>query len=533
MSQISETLLFTMKFMKIRNFIASAVAVILAVTGMAACGDTEPDMPQNPTPEQPSTPGDEPTEEEPPIVTYNLPDREIRAVWVATVTRIDFPASNVESLQKEEYLKYLDIFEKYNLNAVIFQIRPCSDAFYNSPYEPWSQYITGTQGKDPGYDLLGWLIEETHKRGMEFHAWMNPYRVSKSAASWPSVGASNHPAKLHPEWTVTYNGELLYRPACEEVKQLLVDVIDDVITKYDVDGIHFDDYFYPYPASGQTYDDAADYKAFGAAYSNVGDFRRAQVDDVIKRIHDLITTKKPGVVFSIAPFGIWRNSTSDPAGSDSSGLQNYDDLYADVRKWCQEGWIDLIAPQLYNATSNYAMNYSKMLQWWNQNAFKAKLAIGHGVYRFGVPAEGASYQSADELTRQMDQLRASSNVIGSFHYNATAFITNKVGWADRLKTYYRYKSLIPEIGLGSGAPAPEAVEPIVDGRKITWSAQPGMRYAVYSVSPTSTSITKYNANMIAIVTEPEYTATASGLYAISAVNVDNIESELSQPLRAN
>lgn len=519
--------------MKKRNFITLAAAVVLSSLGVTACGDTEPEAPKPSTPDQTTPTPETPDEEEPVIVTYNLPDREIRAVWVATVGRIDFPNSNVESLQKEEYLKYLDIFEKYNLNAVIFQIRPCSDAFYNSPYEPWSQYITGTQGKDPGYDLLGWLIEETHKRGMEFHAWMNPYRVSKNASTWASVGASNHPAKLHPEWTVKYNGELLYRPACEEVKQLLVDVIDDVITKYDVDGIHFDDYFYPYPASGQTYDDAADYKAYGGAYKNVGDFRRAQVDDVIKRIHDLITAKKPGVVFSIAPFGIWRNRTSDPAGSDSSGLQNYDDLYADVRKWCQEGWIDLIAPQLYNATSNIAMNYSKMLQWWNQNAFKAKLAIGQGVYRFGVEAEGPSYQSADELTRQMDQLRAASNVIGSFLYNATAFTTNKVGWGDRLKTYYRFKTLIPEIGPGSGAAVPEAVEPAADGRKLTWEGGEGLRYAVYSVSPTSTSITEYNANMVAIVTEPEYTATSSGLYAISAVNVDNVESELSQPVRVN
>ncbi|MCH5220336.1 MAG: family 10 glycosylhydrolase [Muribaculaceae bacterium] len=519
--------------MKIRNFITLATVAILTWCGMAACGDTEPEPPKQTTPETPSTPEETPKEDEPVIVTYRLPDREIRAVWVATVTRIDFPASNVEKLQKEEYIKYLDVFEKYNLNAVIFQIRPCSDAFYNSPYEPWSQYITGTQGKDPGYDMLGWLIEETHKRGMEFHAWMNPYRVSKNASSWASTAAANHPAKLHPEWTVTYNGELLYRPACEEVKQLLVDVIDDVITKYDVDGIHFDDYFYPYPASGQTYNDAADYKAFGAGYSNIGDFRRAQVDDVIKRIHDLISVKKPGVVFSIAPFGIWRNRTSDSAGSDSSGLQNYDDLYADVRKWCQEGWIDLIAPQLYNATSNIAMNYSKMLQWWNQNAFKAKLAIGQGVYRFGVPAEGTSYQSADELSRQMDQLRAADNVIGSFLYNASAFLTNKVGWADRLKTYYRYKALIPEIGLGSGAEAPTPVEPTVDGRIISWPGKEGMRYVVYQVAPSSTSITEYNANMIAILTEPEYKATSSGLYAISTINVDNVESELSQPVRVN
>lgn len=510
-----------------------AAAVTLGCSGVTACGDDTPEVPDKPVvpdkPDQPDNPDPGPQPEV--KVTYTLPDREMRAAWVATVTRIDFPAGNTESVHKQQYLEYLDLFQKNNINAVIFQVRPCSDAFYKSSYEPWSQYITGTQGRDPGYDMLGWLIEETHKRGMEFHAWMNPYRVSKSASTWASTGAADHPAKKHPEWTVKYNGELLYRPACEEVKQLLVNVIDEMITRYDVDGIHFDDYFYPYPTASETYDDAADYKAYGTGYGNVGDFRRAQVDDAIKRVHDLLAAKKPGVVFSIAPFGIWRNSSSDPSGSDSHGLQNYDDLYADVRKWCQEGWIDLVVPQLYNATSNYNMNYTKMLDWWGKNNFKAKLCIGHGVYRFGVEAEGASYQSADELTRQMDQLRANKQVCGSFLYNATALRTNKVGWVDRLKTYYRYKALIPEIGQGSGAPAPKAVTPVAEGRKISWTAEDGARYAVYRVAPTSTSTSEYVANLIEIVTVPEYTATASGSYAVSAVNVDNIESELSQPVK--
>ena len=521
--------------MRLLKLITFAALLTLGMVIVTACGDDDPVSATVPTPTPPDEPipdeSDEP--DEPVKITYSLPDRELRAVWVATVGRIDFPSGNIESVHKEQYLEYLDNFEKNKINAVIFQIRPCSDAFYDSPYEPWSQYITGTQGRDPGYDLLGWLIEETHKRGMEFHAWLNPYRVSKSASTWASIGAADHPAKLHPEWTVKYNGELYYRPACEEVKQLLVNVIDDVITRYDVDGIHFDDYFYPYPTSSETYDDTADYKEFGGAYSNVGDFRRAQVDDVIKRVHDLIVSKKPGVVFSIAPFGIWRNSSSDPAGSDSHGLQNYDDLYADVRKWCQEGWIDVVVPQLYNATSNYNMNYSTMLRWWAKNNFKAKLAIGHGVYRFGVEAEGASYQSADELTRQFDLLRSTPEIIGSFLYNATALRTNKVGWVDRLRVYYRYMALVPEIGLGSGAPVPSAVEPTVDGRCLSWDGSDGLRYGIYSVSPTSTSTSEYNARLIRIATSPEYTVSSSGSYAVSAINVDNVESELSQPVKVN
>ena len=152
-------------------------------------------------------------------------------------------------------------------NAVIMQIRPCADAFYASELEPWSEYISGQQGKDPGYDVLGWMIEETHKRGMEFHAWMNPYRISNSAAAFATSGAANHPAKLHPEWTMKYDNLLIYRPALPEVKQHLLNVVDDLISKYDVDGIHFDDYFYPYPKGGVEIDDAADYAKYGAAYS--------------------------------------------------------------------------------------------------------------------------------------------------------------------------------------------------------------------------------------------------------------------------
>lgn len=520
-----------MKFHRILSAFALASLVFLA----PACGEDEPEQePVTTTPDTGSDTTDPDPEPEETKVNYTMASEpELRAVWVATVARIDFPAGNIESVQKEEYIAYLDLFEKYNINTVVFQIRPCSDSFYPSDLEPWSQYITGTQGKDPGYDVLGWLIEETHNRGMEFHAWMNPYRVSKSASTWSSVGAANHPAKLHPDWTITYNSELLYRPACEEVKQLLVDVIDDVITKYDVDGIHFDDYFYPYPHSGETYNDAADYAAYGAAYSCVEDFRRAQVDDVIERIHNLIVSKKPGVVFSIAPFGIWRNKANDPQGSDSYGLQNYDDLYADVRKWCQEGWIDLIAPQLYNATNNWAMNYLTMANWWNTNTFKAKYAIGHGVYRFGVEAEGELYQSADELTRQFDCARSLSNCIGGILYNATALKTNKVQWADRLKTYYRTPALIPEMGQGSGAPTPaEITDAVADGRDISWTPQEGMRYAVYTVKPSSTSVTEYTATLTKIISESSYHATSVGSYAIAALNEDNVQGPLTQPIKA-
>lgn len=507
--------------------------VFVGMAMLASCGDDDPQQPVTPVVPVEPDPGTPSTPDEPTLVTYTMPDKEIRGIWVATVGRMDWPKANVESLQKEEFIKYLDKFEKYNANAVIMQIRPCADAFYNSSIEPWSEYITGKQGNDPGYDVLGWMIEETHKRGFEFHAWLNPYRISNSASAFATNGAANHPAKVHPEWTMNYDGLLMYRPALPEVKDLLVNVIDDIITKYDVDGIHFDDYFYPYPKSGVAIDDADDYKKYGAGFSNVGDFRRAQVDDVIERIHNLIVQKAPGVVFSISPFGIWRNRASDPVyGSDSSGLQNYDDLYADVRKWCEKGWIDLVVPQLYNSTSNIAMNYTKMCQWWDTNHFEAAYAVGHALYRFGVPAEGEPYQNLDQLS---DQFRISRNTssIGSFLFNATCFNENKINVLSRLQQMYAEKVLIPFMGRDS-APAPAEVSGIAaDGRTISWAAQDGdMRYAVYTVKPSSTEGV-YKATLTAVVSEPTWTATKTGSYAISALNRDNTESALSQPCKVD
>ncbi len=518
--------------MNIKKLILLGSMLFVAAVALPACSDEPaptPNPPVNPDP-KPDEP-DEPTPPVPQIVTYTLPDREIRGVWVATVGRMDWPKANVESMHKDEFVKYLDAFEKYNVNAVIMQIRPCADAFYDSPIEPWSEYLCGTQGRDPGYDVLGWMIEQVHARGMEFHAWMNPYRISNSASAFAQNGAASHPAKKHPEWTMKYDNLLMYRPACPEVKQLLVNVVDDLITKYDVDGIHFDDYFYPYPKKGVEIDDADDYKTYGAAYKTVGDFRRAQVDDVIEKIHNLLVAKKPGCVFSISPFGIWRNKASDPAyGSDSNGLQNYDDLYADVRKWCEEGWIDLVVPQLYNSTTNIAMNFTKMCKWWNDNSFKATLAIGHALYRFGVEAEGAPYQDLNQLNEQFRISRGNSNTRGSFLFNATCFKENKINILSRLAQVYADKALIPVMGPAT-EPEPGAVGDItVDGRALVWkSLGDNIRYAIYRVKPSSTDGV-YEAKLVEVTSDNTYTALLDGSYAVAALNRDNVQGELTQPV---
>ena len=521
--------------MNILKSVLTLLAVAAASTMVMACGDS-PANPAQPKPDTPVTPENpNPSEPTPTLITYRMPNKEIRAVWVATVGRMDWPKANTQSLQKDEMIKYLDKFQQYNINAVVMQIRPCADAFYASAFEPWSDVLTGKQGRDPGYDVLQWLIDEVHKRGMEFHAWMNPYRVANNATSFQQSADPSHPAKVHPDWTMKYGNLLIYRPARPEVKDLLLNIVDEVITKYDVDGIHFDDYFYPYPSKGVEIDDAEDFATYGKGFSNVGDFRRAQVNEVIERIHNLIVSKKPGVVFSISPFGIWRNKSSDAVnGSDSSGLQNYDDLYADVRLWCQEGWIDLVVPQLYNSTTNIAMNYTKMCQWWKQNHFKAALAIGHALYRFGVPAEGAPYQDLNQLTEQFSIARGGTPVSGSFLFNATVFNENKINILSRLAQVYGDRALIPFMGRAT-ADAPAAVTDLrADGRTLSWQAVPGAAYyAVYRVTPTSTDVKVYNAKVAGTSSTAAFTVPAAGSYAVSALSADNQESALTQPLRVD
>lgn len=505
--------------------LSTLVALPMCVT---SCGD-EPFLPNKEEGGSAQT-GGESNPEAMGEVAYNLPAKELRAAFIATVSAIDWPASTSSAeVQKKEYTDYLDLFAGCNINAVLMQIRPTADAFFASDIEPWSEWITGTQGKDPGYDVLRFMIDEAHKRGMEFHAWINPYRISNNANTFRTKGVASHPAKQHPEWTFQYGQKLIYRPALPQVQDLICNVIDEIVTKYDVDGIHFDDYFYPYPETGASYDDAQDYATYGTGYNTIEDFRRGNVDKVIERIHNLLAQKAPGVVFSISPFGIWRNGVNGGCGN---GLQNYDDLYADVKKWCAEGWVDFVAPQLYNTTANNAMNFTSMCGWWNQNAGKAKLGVSMATYRFGVEAEAKKdplYNSNAELTKEFSIIRGLSNMCGQFLYNASSLRANRVSLMNSVRTAYADPALIPVMG-GTSCDQPKTVTGLKStGSTLQWDAQQGMRYVVYRVS-TTTDPKRCNARVLAVVSEPECPISSVGRYAVSALNADNAESALTQPL---
>jgi uncharacterized lipoprotein YddW (UPF0748 family) len=375
------------------------------------------------------------------------PNYEFRAVWIATVDNIDWPPKgmvNVDS-QKTEYIRQLEMHKKNGMNAVIVQVRPAADAFYPSQYEPWSQWLAGTQGKPPFpyYDPLQFMIEEAHKRGLEFHAWCNPYRADFKIDS--SSIAPAHITRLHPEWFLAYGDKKYFDPASKEVQQFVVNVIRDMVSRYDVDAVHMDDYFYPYRITGKEFPDSLSYIRSGSKL-NKEDWRRSNVDSIIKILSMVIKQEKPWVKFGISPFSVWRNKDQDPDGSDSkAGQTNYDDLYANILLWMKEKWIDYVAPQLYLEIGNSRIAYEKLLDWWSKHTYGRHLYIGHGVYRAGGnSAANAPWKNPNELPNQIKLLRQYPNVQGSIYFSSKSFNRNANGWNDSLQNnYYKTPALIP------------------------------------------------------------------------------------------
>jgi uncharacterized lipoprotein YddW (UPF0748 family) len=370
---------------------------------------------------------------------------EFRAVWIATVENIDWPSKKGLSTQKQkdEFIKLLDMHKRNGMNAVVMQIRPVADAFYPSRFEPWSEYLTGQQGlaPTPYYDPLQFMIEETHKRGMEFHAWMNPYRAVFSVAR--SSISPMHVTKLFPQWFLTYGGTKYFDPGLPEVRDHVNKVVRDLVERYDLDAIHFDDYFYPYRIPGKEFPDAASFAMYGNGM-NKDDWRRSNVDSIIVMLSQTIKSANPRVKFGISPFGVWRNKRTDPRGSESkAGVTNYDDLYADILLWLQKGWIDYVAPQLYWETSHPYVGFYMLLNWWANNTFGRQLFIGQGIYRALEP-KSLAWHKRNELPNQINAIRANPNVQGSIYFSSATFTSNPNGWSDSLRNnYYKYPALIP------------------------------------------------------------------------------------------
>jgi uncharacterized lipoprotein YddW (UPF0748 family) len=477
------------------------------------------------------------------ILTFNIvsaqipPKREFRGTWIHTVGQ-DKYARMSEAEMKSYFISLLDHLHKAGVNAVIFQVRPEADAWYASPYEPWSRFITGIQGKDPGWDPLDFMVKECHKRNMDIHAWINPYRVSSSPSRLLSP---DHIYFKHPEWFIKYGNTVMFDPGNPECRKFIIQVVKDLVKRYDIDAIHMDDYFYPYPIAGKDFDDSKSFNAYagqdGFNSHQKADWRRNNVNILIKELHLTIRKTKPWVKFGISPFGIYRNQKNDPKGSNTNGLSCYDDLYADVLYWVKEGWIDYNMPQLYWNIGNKKADYEVLVDWWSKNNFNKPLYIGQDVIRTIKPDS----LKFGQLYRKMMLAEKNSKISGNCFWPGYELEKNAGGIADSLQNnYYKYLALLPADCAVDQIP-PKPVRNIVykkdkDNRRIiSWNApfahqemDKAAYYVVYQFNHISDVNLNDPRNIVSIGRETEYIlpekVTGRKIYVVTAVDRDHNES---------
>lgn len=485
------------------------------------------------------------------LLLFNIfadnPKREFRGAWLHVIGQSQW--MNKTPAQQREYMKrQFDLLEQAGCNAIIFQVRPTADALYKSRYEPWSSWLTGQRGKSPSenWDPLEFAIEEAHKRGLELHAWLNPYRVTSNSKE---VLPENHAAFLQPERFVKFNGQIFFDPAFQENRDFICLVVEDIVSRYDVDGIHIDDYFYPYPVDGKKFNgDDASYARFGNG-KNRNDWRRENVDKLIEQLHRTIKSTKPWVRFGVSPFGIWRNKSSDPKGSNSSGLQNYDDLYADPLYWAREGWIDYLAPQLYWSLDLKAAPSRHLAEWWNDHAEGVDIYIGQDTKRT-MDSPDPGNNAPDELDTKIKLSRKLENVKGNVWWHGYWVTDNYKGVADKLKADYQSTLALPP-AYGDAKKTPEAVKGLKfikeSGKLILGWDKPRhdksmketdvVKFVVYEFLPEEDSNDLDNAvaiitvtpnNRVIIADRGEEGALKGNTYVVTAVDRMNRESKPSK-----
>ncbi|MFT3682156.1 MAG: family 10 glycosylhydrolase [Ferruginibacter sp.] len=371
---------------------------------------------------------------------------EFRGVWIATVDNIDWPSKgnyNSDS-QRVEFTKLLDMHQRNGMNAVVVQIRPCTDAFYPSPYEPWSEWLTGIQGEPPSpyYDPLEFMITETHKRKMVFHAWMNPYRAQFNISN--DLVSPLHITRLHPEWFVNYGDKKYFDPGNKDVQQYITEVVKDVVNRYAVDAIHFDDYFYPYPLEGKQFPDDSTFRLYGNGMKKA-DWRRSNTDSIIAKLYRAIKGENSDCLFGISPFGVWRSIDKDPVnGSNTVGSQSdYDDLYADILLWLKNGWIDYVAPQIYWEFGHRRAPFEVLVDWWGKHTYGKQCYIGIGLYKAN---SNAAWRDVTQIPRQVETIRNTPNIQGMIFFSSKSFEKNPNGWSDVLRqNYFKEPAVVPGI----------------------------------------------------------------------------------------
>ncbi len=399
------------------------------------------------------------------------PKREFRGAWMQAVNG-QFRGKSTQSVQKM-LLDQLDVLQKTGINAIIFQVRVEADALYDSPYEPWSRYLSGTQGASPSpaWDPLAFMVEECHKRSMELHAWINPYRAKTTLKNATAQGSV---LLEHPEWFKTYADQLFFDPAFQECRDHIVKVASDIVSRYDVDGFHMDDYFYPYPSGSLEFPDQTEYEKWGSGFATIGDWRRHNVDLLIEQLSNAIRSLKPWVKFGISPFGIYRNQSSDPDGSKTNGLQNYDQLYADVLKWTSEGWVDYLVPQIYWQVGHPVADFQELNAWWARHNNGRRMYVGESITNT-IANPDPSNPSSHQMPLKMNMMRSTEGIDGTCFWYAAALYENQGNYREALEQmYYPYMALQPTYPfLDDKAPKKPAKLKAVwtsDGYMLFWTA---------------------------------------------------------------
>lgn len=369
----------------------------------------------------------------------------MRGVWVSTIYNIDYPSAqglSVDAL-KSEADTVLDNIAAMGLNTVFLQVRPSADALYPSEIFPWSRYISGTVGQAPDgdFDVLAYWVEGAHSRGLQLHAWINPYRITKDGQSEWDALPENSPAKQHPEWVVEYEDNYYFNPGLPAVQQLVVDGAAEIVKNYDVDGIHLDDYFYP----GTDFDDSATFSRYGSDFSDIGDWRRDNVNTLIASLDETLHEIDPELSFGVSPAGIWDNKANNPKGSETNGRSSYREIYCDSVEWIKKGTVDYICPQLYWSIGYEIADFEILVDWWQQVVSTSDVAlyIGIGAYRAAEAEPGDVWYGIEELQRQLTLLDDSIDIQGEVFFSYSSL--QKVdGCAAMLSQHYTEGENIPD-----------------------------------------------------------------------------------------
>jgi uncharacterized lipoprotein YddW (UPF0748 family) len=461
-------------------------------------------------------------------------------MWLTTVNNIDFPSRPglPEAQVKAEYLGWLDLAAAQNHNAIFVHVRPSGDALWPSAYAPWSEWLTGRRdGRSPGWDPMAFMVTEAHARNLEFHAWFNPYRGSQPGPDGPGADfaklAPGHPLLQHRDWAISYptgrTARLYFDPGNPQARRFVEDAMLEAVRKYDVDGVHFDDFFYPYPEAGQDFPDDKSYARLARAGQSRAAWRRENVNTLVREMSLRIKEVKPWVKFGISPFGIWRNAGTDPAGSDTRGLESHDAIYADTRTWVRQGWLDYVVPQLYWAIGFGKADYTKVLPWWSNlvKGTKVQLYIGQADYRIG---EKGAWRDPAQLQRQLT-LNDRYAVQGSVHFSAKQIRADRLGAVTRYRNaHYAGPALLPVMSQLPAAPpsAPRLVSGDRTGETVTLDWRPGDRapvsWALYRVDgAAATLVATGRAGAKPVAATP-------GTYCLSGLDRSGNEGPVSDPV---